>query len=355
MKFVVCPDSFKGSLSAKEVAEIISKSFKEELTGIDIKEVPLADGGEGTAEIIKEKFPFVLQVKSRDPLGRDIKCPLYLDKEKKSAFIESSKVIGLPLLSIEERNPLIASTSGLGDVIKKAIKEGCAAITVSLGGSATCDCGKGMMDALKDIDLKGIHFNIICDVTNPLLGENGAVKIFAPQKGAKPGDLKLLEERITEFVDMNIKEGKSKKDDIYKPGAGAAGGLGFAFQSILKADTLNGIGYVIKETDFEKEIENADLIITGEGKIDRQSLMGKVLSGVLKSASQKGIPVIAIAGMVEDQDLLLKSGIKKVFEISDKNLTAEENMQKDITQKNIRNCIKEMLNNNILEQILKIN
>ena len=351
MKIVVCPDSFKGSLSAQKVTQVISETLKEEFQNLEIIELPLADGGEGSAEIIKSHlFNNVVYTSSHDPLNRKIKVKFYTDSTYRKAFVESAEIIGLPLLRIEERNPLEATTYGLGEVIKDIIEMGIKEIIISLGGSATCDGGMGMMEALKGCDIRNINFKILCDVTNPLLGDNGAVNVFAPQKGAKPEDLPLLEKRLVDMATEIKKQGICTDADLSKEGSGAAGGLGFAFQTILKAETFKGIEYILDMVNFKDKINGADLMITGEGKIDKQSLMGKVISGVLNEAKKKKIPVVALGGIIENKEELYKAGLKDLYEISDHSFSITENMKEDKTIKNIKKAIKEMLKNNIFEQ-----
>lgn len=352
MKIVICPDSFKGSLKAKEVSQIIAESIKEIMPSAHIVQIPLADGGEGTADLLHENdYPERVNLYAHDPIGNFIQTQFYSDPSHKRAFIESADIIGLPLIAPKDRNPLNASSRGLGEVIKYAAENGFTEITVSLGGSATCDGGKGMLEALKGIRLEGIEFKIICDVDNPLLGENGAVYIYSPQKGAKKEDLPILESKMVEFVFQCINKGLCSVSDTTRAGAGAAGGLGFAFQSILHAQTFKGIDFIFHKTNFEEEIENADLIITGEGKIDKQSLMGKVLSGVISKAKLKDISIIAIGGIVEDKDIIIKAGVKEIYEIINKELSHEENMKRETAMINLKKCILNMLKSNIMKQI----
>lgn len=342
-KIVVCPDSFKGSLSAKEVTQTIAKSIKEIHPEIEVIELPLADGGEGTAEILTRiLYPKIVFTKTHDPLGRVIKAKYYLDLSGKKAFIQSSDIIGLTLLTIKERNPLIASSYGLGEIIKKSIKNGVQEITVSLGGSATCDGGIGMLKALGD-SYKGVKFNVVCDVNSPLLGEKGAVKVFAPQKGAKPEDIPILEKRLETFFKETHQKGYCGKDDAWKEGAGCAGGIGFTFLTYLKAHYVNGIDFILQSINFNDLIKGADFIITGEGKIDKQSLMGKVLTGVVREASKEKIPVIAIAGIIEDEELLRTAGIHAIYSIYNPKLSIEENMKTQIATSNLKKKIKCLL------------
>ena len=351
MKIVICPDSFKGSLNSIEISEIIAEILKKEIPNLEIITVPLADGGEGTAEIIKNYgYPNVKVTMARDPLNRNIPVKYYTDKKEEKIFIESAEIIGLPLLKKEERNPFVATSYGLGEIIKEAISKGAKEITVSLGGSATCDGGKGMLLALENFKSNHVKFRIICDVNNPLLGNEGAVMTFAIQKGAKVNDLPILEKRITEFVDYLISKGICKQKDVEKKGAGAAGGLGFTFQTIFNAETLKGIDFIMSTVNFDSKIRDASFLISGEGKIDKQSLMGKVLNGVLRKGKESGIPVIALGGIVEDKEDLINSGIDMIYEIRDKNLSLEENMKPEKTKENIKKAIKELLKNNIFKQ-----
>lgn len=375
LKIIICPDSFKGSLSAHDVADLIaetlSEAFSEYDQTLEVVKFPLADGGEGTASILSNKYPDKISVKTKDPLGRPIQVDYFANLEKGSAFIESASAIGLPLLSKEERNPLKCTSFGLGLLILDALQKGCDKITVSLGGSATCDGGIGMLKALgykfldrnqkelncigEDLNLihkiedseispilKKVDFSAVCDVRNPLLGEYGASPVFAPQKGASPDDVKILETGLKNYVGKTISFGFSQDSDAWKPGAGAAGGLGFSLQSFINAEYKSGIDFVLDSLDFNSRIKGADLIITGEGKIDRQSLMGKVLEGVLKRANLNNIPVIAVGGMIEDKEELMKAGILSIYEISVTSHSLEFNMKPEIAKQNLKVTLKKI-------------
>ena len=352
-KIVVCPDSFKGSLGAKEIARIIAECLRPYSTSgelkyseFDVVEIPLSDGGEGISEIMKENhYPIETAVMASDPLGRKTQTYYLTDQSGKRAFIESARIIGLPLLKMEERNPMIASSYGLGEVIKVAAINGCKEITVALGGSATCDGGEGMLKALGELSqYQDIKFTVVYDVTNPLLGENGAAQVFAPQKGAKPEEISILEARLKRILEKGL---KYKDIEIDIEGGGAAGGLGFAFMTFLNANKIKGIDFVLNSLDFDKKIAGADLIITGEGKIDRQSLMGKVVSGVLERAFQNNSSIIAIAGVVEDRELLLEAGLSEIYEISNPQKNIVENMEAETARNNIRETINFVLKSNI--------
>ena len=352
-KIVVCPDSFKGSLNAREVTKVISESLREKLKQVEIIELPLADGGEGTADILSSKFfPIKKRVKVHDPLGRLIDTYYHKDQSGQKIFIESALIIGLNLLKENERNPIYTTSQGLGEIIKMAINEGGKEINISLGGSATCDGGIGMLmelgiwmsDKTEENLFQDVQFNVICDVTNPLLGKNGAVQIYAPQKGAKSEDIPFLEKRLKEVENRAILKGYAVKEDSLKPGSGAAGGLGYAFQTFLNGSAINGINYILDKTNFKKVIKGANLIITGEGKIDKQSFMGKVLNGVTKIAQKEGIPVLAIGGIVEkfhfDYYKMNEKLQLSFLEIMDKKLDLKENMQKERSKHNIKKAIE---------------
>lgn len=370
MKILVCPDSFKGSLSAQDAAAAISESLKEIFPDCEIKEIPLADGGEGTADIISGKYPDIEEAEVLNAAGKQIRATYITDKEKGRAFIESAAVIGLPLLSEEERNPMKTSSSGLGQLIADAIGKGYEDISVSLGGSATCDGGMGMLtalgyefydkdgnllsgngDSLQKIEviktqkvnekLKGVKFQVICDVENPLLGDYGAAAVFAPQKGALPEEIPVLERGLVNLMKKAANINNRSEELSNKEGAGAAGGLGYAFYTFLNGKHIKGIDYILAETDFNKYLPEADLIITGEGKIDPQSIMGKVVGGVTARASKYGIPIVAFGGKIEDYEELINAGLTDCFEISDPNLSLQQNMNPSVARKNLKKAVKE--------------
>lgn len=339
--------------------------------------IPLADGGEGTASILyPQVYDKIETVKTVDALGRSIQAQYVVSGTR--AFIESASSIGIDLLKPEELNPLEAASYGLGLMIEDAIEKGCEEIAISLGGSAVCDGGMGMLEALglqyydsEGKILKGngrnlrkiskicpishmglirrishIKFKAICDVKNPLFGPNGAAYVFAPQKGAKPEDLPILDEGLRNLAWISSPATRhSSLVTCHLPGAGAAGGLGFALFEFMNASYESGIDFILGETDFEAKINGSDLIITGEGKIDRQSLMGKVLSGVLSKAKEQNIDIVAIGGKVEDRELIEKSGVKATYEIADPRLSLEENMFPENTKSNLRKVVERIFGN----------
>lgn len=380
-KIIVCPDSFKGSLDAFEVTNIITEILRSEFPLWEILDFPLADGGEGTAQVMSNIFPEVHDIVVSDPLGRPITTTYYSSCKGEKVFIESAKIIGLPLLAKNERNPMETSTRGLGEALNAAMDNGATDITISLGGSSTNDGGIGMLSALgykfydsrghelegkgKDLlkineiipsnnqkELLKIKFTILCDVDNPLIGENGASYVFAHQKGASKKDIPLLDEGLKKFCRITLAKGIDETDKSNVKGAGAAGGLGYSFISYLKAQNQSGIEYILQSLGFEDLIEGADMIITGEGKIDNQSLMGKVLSGILSKAKARNLPVIAIAGKAENKELLLRKGLTEIYEISDPRYSEAKNMEHEMSVQNLRKTIKIMSKNNIFKQFL---
>lgn len=370
-KIIIAPDSFKGCLSASEVAECCAAAVKAVLPGTEAVAIPLADGGEGTVATLGESLGGVSRTCTvKDPLGREITTTYLLSADGKSALMEVAQTSGLTLLKSDERNPLKTSSYGLGMLIADAVNLGCRTIMVGLGGSATNDGGMGMLSALgyrfygKDghrldgcgedlakvvsIDgsevnpaLKDTHFIVACDVDNRLTGPLGATAVFGPQKGAYSTMLIALEEGMQNYA--KVAGEFTGKDLSTLRGGGAAGGLGAAFHAFLNAVMEPGIDMVLETLNFEDRIKGADLIITGEGRIDAQSLMGKVLSGVLKSSKSAGVPLIAIAGLVEDSDRLNEAGVCALLPIQSGACTLDEAMEPATAKENITRTVTQAL------------
>lgn len=356
-KVVIAPDSFKGTLSSKEVCGIISSELKKRYGDVEIKEIPVADGGEGTVEALLYALKgerIYLTVKS--PLGRDIES-YYALLSDKTAVIEMALASGI---TIEKENDALSATSfGTGQLIKKAIDDGAKKIIVGLGGSATTDGGTGCLSALgvrfsdkkgkelepcgknlseiHSIDISGLdkrladtRITVLCDVKNPLYGKNGSAYIFAPQKGADEAQTELLDKGLEHL--SKACEKLFQKDYSSFEGAGAAGGLGFALKAFCNGEFRSGIDYVLDLYDFEKEAEEADIIITGEGKLDSQSLMGKVPFGVASRC--KGKRIVAVVGVNEASfQETERLGISEVVETNPLHLPFDE----------IKSCAKAML------------
>jgi len=353
MKIVIAPDSFKGSLSAKEVADAIEKGINKLNKNITVQKIPMADGGEGTVQaLVDGTGGKIISTRVFDPLMREINSFYGILGDNKTAVIEMSAASGLPLISMEERNPLLTTTFGTGQLFLHALEQGCRNFIIGIGGSATNDGGFGMMKALgvklldingEDIGLGGgalerLSFidisnldprikeciiTVACDVDNPLCGIRGASNVFGPQKGATPEmivtldkNLKLYSEIIEDQLGVSI---------INTPGSGAAGGLGGGLLAFLNAKLKSGIDIVIETTNLEAYIKNADLIITGEGSIDFQTQFGKTPFGVAKLGEKYNIPVIALAGSIgKGADVLYNKGFHSIFSIVNKPMTLEE-------------------------------
>ena len=280
------------------------------------------------------------EVVVRDPLMRPVTAKYLLHDEM--AVIEIAQASGLTLLTKEERNPMVATSYGTGQLVADAVCKGARHIIIGLGGSATSDCGMGMLKALIDIfakhgqwddveALKDVRFTIASDVENPLYGEKGAAHVFAPQKGATPEMVLRLDERAIKFAELSAKH--FGYDRSQQAGAGAAGGLGYAFMQYLNAKSMSGIQLLLDTIRFKELVADADLIITGEGSADRQTLMGKLPMGILEQAGHT--PVYLIAGRISDREELLNAGFARVDCINPPDITLEEAMRKEVARQNI--------------------
>jgi len=264
--------------------------------------------------------------------------------------VEIAQASGLTLLSPNERNPLKATSYGTGQLIADALRKGCRHIIVGLGGSATSDCGKGMLRALMDAfsvkeweDMKMLQgsFTIASDVTNPLCGPQGAAHVFAPQKGATPEMVVTLDERARKFAEQSAK--KLGHDCQNMPGAGAAGGLGYAFLQYLNADCQPGIKLLLSAIRFDELLKDASLVITGEGSADAQTLMGKLPSGILQAARAQNVPTCLIAGQVADRQTLLRAGFYRVECINPPGLPLDEALKKEVALRNIADTVQRLI------------
>lgn len=353
MKIVIAPDSFKGSLTALEVASAIEEGLNKYNKDFIIEKIPMADGGEGTVEsLVSLTNGEIINVEVKDPLMRKIEGFYGLLGDKKTAVIEMAAASGLPLLKQNERNPLIASTYGTGQLIKDALDRGCKKFIIGIGGSATNDGGTGMLKALgikflskdnkelKDgaieldqldkIDMTNFdkrifecEIKVACDVENTLCGENGASFIFGPQKGADEQMIKVLDEKLHHYGE--ILENTFDMNVINVQGAGAAGGMGAAFIAVIKAKLERGIDIIVQESKLSEKLEDCDLVFTGEGRIDYQTKFGKTPFGVASEAKKKDIPVIALAGGIgEGTEVLYELGFDGIFSIVDKPMDLDD-------------------------------
>ena len=357
-------DSFKGSLTSREVADAFEEGVRSVLPDCVVKKVCLADGGEGTAEALVGTLGGKwIEVEVSDPLMRPIRACYGVVDEGQTAVIEMASASGLTLLTEEERNPLKTSTYGTGQLIADALKRGCRKLLIGIGGSATNDAGTGMLSALgfrlfdaegmslagcgesleriATIDsshilpeLKTVDIRVACDVTNPFCGPQGAAYIFASQKGADRQMVEQLDRGMHHFAEV-IRE-YNKVDVTNISGAGAAGGLGGAFSALLGARLCRGVELVLDALHFEELLTGCDLVVTGEGRIDRQTLMGKAPMGVLKAATHQAIPVIAIGGSIEQSPELEQSGFSSILSINEEGLPLYLAMRPDVARENVR-------------------
>lgn len=369
-KVVIAIDSFKGCLTSSEVIQAATEGILQIQPSCKVISIPISDGGEGLLETLTPLLKVQKRVISvHGPLMEPIQGEYGISCDGKTALIEMANVSGLPLVPIEKRNPMQTTTYGLGELIVDALEQGCREFIIGIGGSATNDAGLGMLQALgfrftdKDGNLLGIggqilskvaqidkahihpalsaaHFTIACDVQNPFCGPEGAAYVFAAQKGATPDMIKKLDEGMFLFSQVILSEIGINIIDF--PGAGAAGGLGGGFLAFLHAELKSGIQLILDTLHFEEQIKGADLIITGEGKVDQQTIMGKVPFGILQVAQKQQIPVIAIAGCIEDVELLNHVGFQAVFSITPKPVTLKKAMNPIFAKKNIRQLISQI-------------
>ncbi len=344
MKILIAPDSFKESLSALDVAEAIESGFREIFPQAEYVKLPVADGGEGTVEaMVAATGGRVVQVKVTGPLGEPINAFFGLSGDEKIAFIEMAAASGLESVPQSQRNPLKTTSYGTGELIKNALDHGVEHCIIGIGGSATNDGGAGMVQALgvklltrdgddigygggeliklAKIDVSGLdkrikkcRFEVACDVTNPLTGDRGATAIFGPQKGATPEMIEQLDGYLRHYAEVIKKDLGIDVDDV--PGAGAAGGMGAALYGFCHAELRQGIEIVTEALGLDALVKDATLVITGEGRIDSQSINGKVPIGVARVAKRYNKPVIAIGGsLTKDVDVVFDHGLDAVFSV----------------------------------------
>ena len=374
-KIVLAIDSFKGCLSSKEIEQCIAEEIHRILPSCQTVCIPIADGGEGMLDtLIEATQGTFVSTQAHDPLMRIRPTRYGILGDQRTAVIEMAEINGLTTLSPIERNPMKTSTYGTGELIKDALEKGFRRFIIGIGGSATNDAGMGMMQALgahlydkqgneleqggkimeqiAHIDLNHLHpalkeatFIVACDVQNPFCGPQGAAYVFARQKGASEEQIRQLDEGMRHLA-LLIERDFSYNINKVK-GSGAAGGLGGAFATFLQAHLQSGIDLLLDAVDFDRKITNADWIITGEGKADRQTAEGKVPAGVLKRAKKANIPVMLIAGKVEDKACLKQMGFARIVQVSPDNLPLEEAMRPEVTRENIRRAIgRELIVNN---------
>ena len=358
-KIIIACDSYKGCLSSREVNEAIASGVKEwnaEDTSSGIENVDsedaspeiicleMSDGGEGMLDAFLSAMKGErVSIHAHDALMRWIEAEYGIVND--TAIIEIAQTAGLALIEPEQRNPLKATSWGVGEMILNAYRRGVRHFIVGLGGSATSDCGIGMLKAMGD-DWKKIRqectFMLASDVTNPLCGENGAAHVFAPQKGADAEMVEMLDARARKFAEVSAKHFGYDRSEV--PGAGAAGGLGYAFLQYFGAEVSAGAELLLREIGFDEMIRDADLVITGEGHSDRQTLMGKlpqrILEHVLKNKATTDQQIWLVSGGISEKQALLDAGFDQVLAVSPQNMDLEEAMNPEIAKRNIANAIK---------------
>ncbi len=370
-KIVVASDSFKGCLTSLEVARAAEDGIRKVFPDCEVVRIPVADGGEGTTEaLVAAMNGRFISCDVHDPLMNPIRAEYGILGDGLTAVIEMASASGLPLVPPEKRNPMLTTTYGTGELIKDALQRGCRRFLIGIGGSATNDAGTGMLQALgfRFLDYKGNElekggrileqiasidsakaipalqesvFTIACDVNNPFSGKNGAAFVYARQKGADDTMIGQLDRGLKRFATV-IRTLEGKDIDTI-PGAGAAGGLGGGFLAFLQATLKPGIQMVLEALDFDSRIQNADLIITGEGKLDRQTGMGKTPAGILEAGKRLQIPVVAIGGVVEETDELIRQGFLAVMSIQPGPVSPEQAMDKSFAYRQIERTVEQII------------
>ena len=367
MRVVVAIDSFKGSMSSLEAGEAISKGIKNAHKDAEVEIRPLADGGEGTVEALSIGMGGkLINVEVTGPVERKVNAVYGIVESSKTAIIEMSQAAGITLVSGDEKNPLHTTTFGVGEIIKT----GCRHFVVGIGGSATNDCGIGMLQALgyefldkdgkqvgfgatgvrdtvtikdKNVtkELSECYFRVACDVNNPLCGELGCSAIYGPQKGATKEMVADMDGWLNAYSKI-VKEKYPTADSEY-PGTGAAGGLGYAFFNFTNSKLESGIKIILDETKLEEYVKNADVVVTGEGRLDHQTVMGKAPVGVANIAKKYNKKVIAFSGSVtEDAGVCNEHGIDAFFPILRRIVTLEEAMQTDTAKQNLTDTAEQV-------------
>lgn len=378
-KIVVACDSFKGSLTSTEAGEAAKRGILTALPDAVVEIVAVADGGEGTVEaIVAGTGGTIVDCRVNGPLCAPVTARYGLCGD--TAVIEMAQASGITLIPVSERNPLLTSTYGTGQLIADALGRGCRNFLVGIGGSATNDGGVGMLQALgfrfldsyghevgrggaelrhiADIDTSGVlpalresNFTVACDVTNPLTGPDGASHIFGPQKGADRQMVEDLDAALANYATVVTRF--IGRDLSTVPGAGAAGGMGFAFVALLGAHLKPGIDMVLDAVDFNRRIEGASLVITGEGFLDKQTCMGKTPYGVLQRASTQNIPVVAIGGGLLNEAVpsLMRAGFKAVFPVVSGPIALERAMLPDVARENVERTVNQIINATLIHTL----
>ena len=374
MKVVLAFDSFKGSLTAKQATDAAGMGITDAFPTAEVVCLPMADGGEGTTEtLVRHMGAEWTTCKVHDPLMRPLVTRYAVGANRYVAnryvaIMEMATAAGLTLLQTNEQNPMKTTTFGVGEMLLDAVRTGIQHILIGIGGSATNDGGTGMLAALgakfyinnrvidcprggdlihlTSVDLsslaafRNVQIEVLCDVSNPLFGCNGAAYVYAPQKGATQDEVKLLDSGLRNLARLC-------KADPSVPGCGAAGGLGYAF-CLLGAQLRRGVDVILETAGLATHLHNADLVITGEGKIDSQTLNNKLPFGVMSMARTYNIPTIALAGCVDNHDLLVSAGFQNVIGINPPDSPLSETMNPEVAAHRLRNTTKEVVKEMLL-------
>ncbi len=371
MKVTVAMDSFKGSLSSMQAGRAAEQGIRRVFPDAEIFVRPIADGGEGTVDALIEGMGGILEpVEVCGPLGEPVKAGYGIIEQSRTAILEMSAAAGLTLVPPEKRNPMKTTTYGVGEMIADAIHKNCRNFIIGIGGSATNDGGAGMLKALgyrlldkngQDIpagagglallyeirvdgklpELRECRFSIACDVINPLCGENGCSAVYGPQKGADVKMVLSMEQAMKHYAEVTRRYVPEADADY--PGVGAAGGLGFAFRTFLQGELCSGVQLILRETALEQVIRESDLVLTGEGRLDGQTAMGKAPAGVAAVAKRYGKPVIALAGCVAPEAVsCLDRGIDAFFSIVRGAVSLEDAMEPENAASNMRDTAEQV-------------
>lgn len=344
-KIIVAFDSFKGCLTATEACHAAASGILACYPEAEVVCLPVSDGGEGLVACISELLPVTpIEIKVHNALMTPITAHYAISRDGKTAFLEMAEACGLSLIPTHLRNPWLATTYGVGELIWDAVNRNCKHIVMGIGGSATTDGGKGMIDFLRPFLPLPVSITVACDVSNPLYGLDGAAYVYAPQKGATPEQVEFLDNRLRKFAADAIQEGVATPDNAFAAGAGAAGGLGYGLMTYLHASMKSGIDLMLEIAHFNQLISGADVILTGEGKSDKQTLMGKVPMGILHRAQQQNIPVLLVSGAIQDENSLLSAGFASVTSINTHD-TRPLNilLQKSVATANLKKTVEGLL------------
>lgn len=339
MRILLAPDSYKECMDAACVAAAMADAVRQVRPEWETVEMPLADGGEGTVDVLVRALGGQLLSRTvTGPLGQPVEA--FYGVAGDVAILEVAAACGLGLVPPERRNPLLTTTQGVGELLLAALEQGCRHIVIGLGGSATCDGGAGMLSVPGLVERAAeADIEVLCDVDTPFIGPKGAARVFGPQKGATPEQIVILEERMVRQAGRILQE--TGIDITGIPGAGAAGGLGGALMASLGAELVPGADKVMELSGFNHILEGCDLIVTGEGKSDSQTLAGKVPLAVLRKS--KGIPVALISGRIEDLDALSQAGFRYLAEATPRSLPLQEALRTETARHNLQQAVSEFI------------